>query len=468
VQGSTVQLRDEIIGAVKIKYHSRHDEIKIKVLGNPITLEPGNATVFGFFHNIVETLTITPPPVDPKSKNLSDICGRGTAKDEDPRAGGSIIVFPKPNIQCYEKVNYQTRCLCSGTLISEIEREHIIDCPESITSCPQGVAECRICIEERDVTIRYQMCGDPEQVHDSDYYQKICCEPPPLDIFPFGAASLPICETIYSIFYGGRGISGGVDRYRSIYGADVRLIPVGTKDGVCGETTTNQTIKQKNCCDGVLPIYWDYDNSAEVIADNSKALVVVTGGQAPYNWQVRGSGFWANEAHTWRDVETDVPYLWIYTKDACGPCYIWANDGCSDTSGLVRSTVGQWVLISDTPCAVVLDCGQAVANITNICIQGKYKVEEAWGSYESVCCTTSVGNPYECAIYGVDFVCSHTPINYYFASCGFTPPVGYTACSTNPHAFWKINTINTGCAYPYTDVVNETGAHIYNAYEWRC
>ncbi len=273
--------------------------------------------------------------------DLQRPAAQGTAGDWQKYCNPQIKwIFPIPDITCYEMIEMSWRCECDTN-----QESRNVTIKRSVP-CPDGFAQWGMIPGEYKIGDRYEIAGyeycpdlttsyGAVDLSDPDYYAQICCHAPT-------NITLPKCSTVTSKNTGGAGIKNGEDFYRKIYGPNTKFVPVSPSDGDCGVTETTQLVIQQNCCDGVLPIYWDYDNSAEVIADNSKALVVVTGGQAPYTWQVRGSGFWANEAHTWRDVETDVPYLWIYTENACGSCYIWANDGCSDTAGLVRAANGVW------------------------------------------------------------------------------------------------------------------------------
>ena len=163
---------------------------------------------------------------------------------------------------------------------------------------------------------------------------------------------------------------------------------------------------------------------------------------SPYYWQVRGSGFWANEACTLRDVETDGPGLWIYTKDSCGVCYVWCNDGCSDQSWLIKSVVGQWVSIAVDDCSgVQLNCGPANLSITsgttNTCIQSKYKIVEEWAVGGYVCLAdASYTGPLTQEL--IDTAAANGCETYPSrSSCAFSTPTGWTACPGT--AFWQLS-----------------------------
>ena len=126
---------------------------------------------------------------------------------------------------------------------------------------------------------------------------------------------------------------------------EVRLLNRNS-DGLCGKQVTKQIKQQKACCDGVEAIAWDYDNSAEVIADGSSGLVFVTGGVTPYSWSVRGDGFSLDASGYIRDGQTIEPSVRIYTSNSCGPCAVYVTDGCSSTDESVRSSLGFWVFVA--------------------------------------------------------------------------------------------------------------------------
>ncbi len=385
---------EKITGIISAEFQTKYFLIAIK-------LPPSNADkLLCFYSDEVAALTLTRPV---SQGTLSDWQKYCNPQDK--------WVFPIPDITCYEDVELSWRCECDTNQESgrSVTTKRAVPCPNGYAQwgmTPGGDYK----IGDKYEIAGYEHCPDlttnygAVDLSDPDYYAQICCHAPT-------NITLPKCSTVTSKNSGGAGIENGEDFYRKIYGPNTKFVPVSPSDGDCGVTETTQLVIQQNCCDGVVPIYWDYDNSAEVIADNSKALVVVTGGQAPYTWKIRGSGFWGNAAHTWRDVETDVPYLWIYTADACGHCDIYVTDGCSKTSGLVKSTVGQWTgdCIANYWSNISLDVYiQYVYSIYSniiispvvykcgICIGGTYTVSDGW--YTTI--DVGTGNP---------FIFDHTP-----------------------------------------------------------
>ncbi|MFT5728751.1 MAG: hypothetical protein ACI8PB_002907 [Desulforhopalus sp.] len=109
----------------------------------------------------------------------------------------------------------------------------------------------------------------------------------------------------------------------------------------CGEQLTKCDTSGKNCCDEVEPLVWDSEESAEVVADMSSAVVAVTGGRPPFKVTVRGNGFYLDTQNS-REGYVDSGNIRIYTSLACGPATITITDGCTTVTGVIRSDNGQW------------------------------------------------------------------------------------------------------------------------------
>lgn len=142
----------------------------------------------------------------------------------------------------------------------------------------------------------------------------------------------------------------------------------------CGELHESWE-RRLNCCDGVPPIVWSQDDSAEVLADFTSGTVSVTGGIPPYHWMIRGQGFTLGVERR-RDLTTDGPSVIVNADDACGWGPITVTDGCSTAAGGVRSTNGQWILQpDDTPCPWLLPASGNCSGAYNYeGISGEYRV----------------------------------------------------------------------------------------------
>jgi len=231
--------------------------------------------------------------------------------------------------ECVKHISFITICVCGG--------DRSIGFDSIPTPCPPGVSDGSSLGGTSEWTggTRFIDCGPDGEVHDATFYEQKCCESP-------GDIGLPACEEHHGPFTNKQLDDDQKEAITTRYGADAKIIMVGPLEGSCGETITTQDIPSGNCCEGVSTIIWDYDESVEVIADNSFGMVEVQGGQAPYSWKVRGTGFAFNEAGTVRDAITDVPAITIYTKDSCGNAWVTVTDGCSSDSESIRSTEGQF------------------------------------------------------------------------------------------------------------------------------
>ena len=167
--------------------------------------------------------------------------------------------------------------------------------------------------------------------------------------------ALPRCSRRTRTFRGGAQIKLGAQHYRDLYGAATRVVPLTPPGGACGEHIIEQRIMGTNCCDGVEPLAWDEERSAEVAPINGVVDVYVTGGgRFPFTWRISGEGFWLDPGHTKKRITTYTGALRIYTQASCGSADVWVEDGCSSVKGTIRSTSGRWVFREDfTPHGVV-------------------------------------------------------------------------------------------------------------------
>ena len=127
----------------------------------------------------------------------------------------------------------------------------------------------------------------------------------------------------------------------------VRVEGIGNRPGKpCGKKYESWT-GRNNCCDFVEPMAWDTENSAEVVAPGSRAVVGITGGAPPFYVSIRGEGF-TLDGYRIRDGWVDTRLFWVYAGPyACGWAPIEVSDGCSIVKHGIRSTEGEWVLQDD-------------------------------------------------------------------------------------------------------------------------
>lgn len=125
----------------------------------------------------------------------------------------------------------------------------------------------------------------------------------------------------------------------------MRVESVGTA-GACGKKYTEWD-DRLDCCDQVIPLEVNDEDSVEIIADYSTGMIYVTGGRLPLRVKVSGHGFYVansqNPADGLRDAEVWGRVIPIKTLDACGVGLYVIDDGCTTASHSVRAPAGQWV-----------------------------------------------------------------------------------------------------------------------------
>ncbi len=133
-------------------------------------------------------------------------------------------------------------------------------------------------------------------------------------------------------------------------GYPVEIIWVGVpKNGICGTIETTIQTNSNDCCDGVEPLVYDDDSSVDVMDHNSIGIVSFEGGKYPVTVDISGEGFWLNRNRNSKSIMIYAGDAFaVYTDDkACGMCQVDISDGCSVTSGSIRSIAGEWYRTSD-------------------------------------------------------------------------------------------------------------------------
>jgi len=334
LSGRTLSWGQQLTGSIAVSGRTRYDLVDVTVLGDEEG-EPGECRAICFFHGLIDEIDLQPPDVDNDD---------GLEIYRQPFCGHGTLVMGDPNddeVTCYEDISYVYRCQCSGEeAYQHTEYQVVVPCPPGIR-CQYGLDKCWSFMGHRTVLGGYVDCGETSGgLDDPEFRNKICCDQ---------ATGLPKCKTTYSKNPGGVPLDPEIEKeYRRIYKEKLRIVAVSPDDGDCGVTKTVIAVKPKNCCAEAEPIAWDYENSVEVLPDNTSGIVFVTGGVPPYHWSVRGQGFALNQQGTLRDGFTDTPYVRIYaTHLACGWCDIEVTDGCTTSTGGIRSTNGQWALLAE-------------------------------------------------------------------------------------------------------------------------
>jgi hypothetical protein len=320
--GNTLNFGQAVTGTIVANYQTEYDRIDVTVLGTEEG-EPGACTARAFFHGLVAEHECKLP--DASEVDTDRYC------EEKWRAPSDDQVI------CYKINRLHQVCSCSEHEVDVIETEVEVDCPENMR-CSGNATECRHLVGTESATEYVQCAGDKTgtfdgNLSDQEFYFSRCCEWPRRD--------LPQCKVRKSVWLGGAPIDPGAEHYRGLYGPTSRFVPVSPPAGICGEWTIEQRIMGTDCCDGVEPLAWDWDEAAEVVAANGTATVGVTGGgRFPYTWIIMGEGFWLGSGK--KRLVTSGPTVTVYGVNACGSANIYVSDGCSQTRGEIRSTAGRW------------------------------------------------------------------------------------------------------------------------------
>jgi len=94
------------------------------------------------------------------------------------------------------------------------------------------------------------------------------------------------------------------------------------------------------------PLEFDYDNSADVIADYGSGYMVWAGGEPPFSVTVGGVEFYLDAGRTTTEVYNHPNRsIKVYAGDSCGGGDITITDACgSSVSGKFRAADGRWII----------------------------------------------------------------------------------------------------------------------------
>ena len=320
-------------------------------------------SVLAFYHYQYQEIVLHRPEEDESTtvgEKLNFCHFVTTMADSDISGSDSTIGYDQEQPLCKQHVLEDVVCRCKGRNETHDYYE-MVPCPAGI---PAG-STLRDGIERRT----YKDCGYRDSTNDPAFYEEKCCElPDDTDV------TLPPCQK-QRLPYSGDG--NGFNT--SSYPKDTTFVTVSPAGGMCGEHLIEQVIASNNCCVGVPALAWDSDTSASVMPPASSAVVAVTGGKLPLTVSIRGKGFYLDSGLSRRDGVADHRSFYIFTDaTACGTADITVTDGCTTTTGFVKSTNGQWVSApwpSDNPddCPIT---GQAPYNSLQVyeLIEGKHKL----------------------------------------------------------------------------------------------
>jgi len=308
LRGSTVSFGRAVTGMLSVGYRTEYDLVTVRI--NGMDGEPQDGALLAFYHGMVIEGTVDRPDGDDQVDR--SLCSSSTRYHDDE----------KPI--CYKLVHRLTKCQCSE---QEVSRETV----RVEVQCPDGSMPGEHLEGSETVTVARVDCGEEDaNLYDRDFYESVCCHPPKV--------GLPKCAVKKSVFTGGKGIDGGAQKYRSLYGDNVRLVPVSPQDGICGITETRQVVPGNNCCQGVSPI--EFADPYITVAPDSYFSVTVSGGKEPFSWHAGGDfGLISSRGST---------ALFKTLPSFCGTGSVHVDDVCGN-SGIINvlSTAGEWILVPE-------------------------------------------------------------------------------------------------------------------------
>jgi len=321
--GDTINFDQEITTTVDVNYTTIYDRVKVEL---PVD-EDGkaqSAVVTAYYRDVIQHLTLVP-----EETGNEDICTFVN------NIGGTI----SGDGECFTKVTKRQHCRCGGAYQGD-EVEYVP------TQCPDGHSSSADTVVENFTVKTHIDCGPfgASNLHDPDYYEEVCCEPPDI---------LPLCEVWYNPYYGGVEIERGTTYWREKYkGTDVQFIPISPVGGQCGVEAQIQSVTRKSCCDGAVPIEIDRESTPEILPASESVVVYVSGGLLPLTFTLTNPATRFSNNKTTIDVETRN--VTIYgDDDFCGRTHLTVTDGCSTATMFLLSDNGSWHLVSSGVCEMV-------------------------------------------------------------------------------------------------------------------
>lgn len=291
-RGNVLFWAGEVTGTIRAEFATIYEMVTVEVPGIPNYEgsplgEPQDANILAFYHYQVYQATITAPPEDTgaDAATLAEICGWNDDEQLDqPPEDEPLPEEPEP--------------------------------PE------YG------CIEYS------QRFGDP------NYYAEKCCTS--------NAAPNP-CAVRTEPNPGGNTLpQETIDRLTREHDGPIEFIAVGPDgpDG-CGKFYYRQTVKPKNCCDEVEPLYFDDDQTADVLPAGGSIYLFASGGIPPYTFTTSSNATsFPDGRKTWT---TDYPVALLEAGPTfCGLTAVSVTDGCTTDTVEIRSDLGSWYPIGNS------------------------------------------------------------------------------------------------------------------------
>lgn len=318
LRGSTVNFTSPVTGLVTVVYESVWDRVTLRVSlldanGNLVEAdsqsEPAAALVF--WRGLAAACAVQRPETE--EMYASGSMDR-RVRDKLCNPSGSSSQGQGPG-NCWQNVQHYRRCQCSQSEAPGTwQTVESAECPED-TKAGTNVGS-------RRQFAGYVYCeGEEDDVHDPEYYERVCCKPPPRE--------LPICRETRAVWDGNAGIAGGAESYKQRYGDNVQLIAIKPENG-CGEKVWQWDTPNKDCCDDITPLSPDPDNPTAIIAGESYAIGVLDGKPGDLIWTAHGGLYFSVGGSKVYEVITPARKVTVYAESdgTCPEPAIEVDDGC--------------------------------------------------------------------------------------------------------------------------------------------
>jgi hypothetical protein len=246
---------------------------------------------------------------------------------------------------CYKKLNVIERCHCSNQ--SHTNQERItVDCP---IDTPTGTE-----LKQDEETTEFYDCGGRDEFFEEDYYNSICEEPKPDNLYILGydgmdlsPSGLPWCGKMTRALTPSKEPNPSARAVIESKYPNVSWRGVGPESNICGDWEVEQIAP---CDANPPPIEWG--TSGQVVEPGGHVTVYISGGTPPFTFRLNGEGFMFGNG-TGR-IDTFYRSATIYADfDACGRCNISVVDQCGEgAKGAVKSVEGEWHTV-----ALLTSCG---------------------------------------------------------------------------------------------------------------
>ena len=317
LRGSTLNFTRPVTGLVTVVYESVWDRVTLRVSlldtdHNMMQAEGQPAAALVFWRGLAAACAVQRPETEELygSGNMDErvrdkLCNPSGSSSHGQAGGGN----------CWQNVEHYRLCQCSGSEAPGTwQTVESAECPED-TKAGANVGS-------RRQLAGYVYCeGEEDDVHDPEYYERVCCKPPP--------GPLPLCRETRALWNGDAGIEGGAGYYKELYGANVQLIAIRPEGG-CGEKVWKWDTPNKDCCQDIIPLSPSPNNPETFQPGESHSIGVLDGKPGELIWEAHGGLYFKDGGRKVYTLRTPSRSVAVYAEDegTCPEPSIDVDDGC--------------------------------------------------------------------------------------------------------------------------------------------